>query len=97
MRRQIVDTVGRWISTRLDNQSVQREGAIDRAFLGSKFAARPKGFEAVRVDADGRLVVASGVPPRQVIVLTCQLDGLMFAVASLPSGAADDRADVPWS
>ena len=44
--RQIVDTVGRWVSTRLDNQSVQREGAIDRAFLGSNFKARPLGFEA---------------------------------------------------
>lgn len=44
--RQVVDTVGRWVSTRLPAQSVQREGAIDRAFLGSRFEPRPRGFEA---------------------------------------------------
>ncbi|MFG0316080.1 MAG: caspase domain-containing protein [Planctomycetota bacterium JB042] len=56
--RQIVDTVGRWISTRLDGQSVQREGSIDREFLGARFEARPRGFEAT---ARGReLAVAAG-------------------------------------
>lgn len=51
--RQIVDTVARWVSTRLDGQTVQREGAIDREFLGARFSPRPRGFEAIAEARNG--------------------------------------------
>ena len=51
--------------------------------VGTGLGGRPKSFEAVRIEPDGRLVVKHGDPPRKIQVQTSESNGTLFAVASL--------------
>ncbi len=53
--------------------------------IGSGLGGRPKSFEAIRIEPDGRLVIRHGDSSRSIRVQTSQSNGTLFAIASLDS------------